>query len=484
MRLAQVIRDRLPEGSFIKNVLTLMTGTVFAQVLLVLLAPILTRLYDPEAFGVFSLYTSIVGFLTVIACLRYERAIVLPEKDKDAANLLGLSMLICFTIAVTTIILVAVWGQNITNLLGSPGLAFWLWFLPLSVIGAGGFLAFNYWSTRRKQFKRLAFRQVTYSSVMLFAQIGSGMIWHPGAGGLISGHIVGQLAATGRLAWQIFRDEGWEILSSISRHSMKHVLCRYRRFPLYDTWSGLLNTASGLLPALLLAYFFNPVIVGFYALGQRVLALPMGVIGSAVAQAFFPRATEARRAGELDRVTRDMFKGLLDFGAVPIILIAIVAPELFSLVFGIEWYTAGEYVRWLSIWCLFQFISSPISTVYFVLERQRALLFFNITLLSMGLLALVTGGMQRNALLTIKLLGLSGVIMYIYFSFKIMLMSGNSLRNTIFVLAEAIFKAVPYIVPLLLYVVFFGDPIISVIIAIIIGIVFVFMKAKKLMEQN
>ena len=139
--------------------------------MLVLLAPILTRLYDPEAFGVFSLYTSIVGFLAVIACLRYENAIVLPEKDEDAANLLALSMLICFSMAVITIIIVAVCGQDIAELLGSPGLAFWLWFLPLSVIGAGGFLAFNYWSTRRKQFKRLAFRQMTYSSVMLFTQI-------------------------------------------------------------------------------------------------------------------------------------------------------------------------------------------------------------------------------------------------------------------------------------------------------------------------
>ena len=310
------------------------------------------------------------------------------------------------------------------------------------------------------------------------------MKWHPGAGGLISGHIVGQLAATGRLAWQIFRDEGRIILSSLSRHSMEHMLSRYRRFPLYDIWSGLLNTTSGLLPALLLAYFFNPVVVGFYALGQRVLALPMGVIGSAVAQAFFPRATEARRTGELDRVTRDMFRGLLNFGAVPIILIAIVAPELFSLVFGDEWYTAGEYVRWLSIWCLFQFISSPISTVYFVLERQRALLFFNITLLSMGLLALVIGGMQGNALLTIKLFGLSGVIMYVYFSFKIMLMSGNSLRKTIMVLTEAVLKAIPYIVPLTVYLVFHGDPIVSTIIAIITGIVFICMKARILIWQN
>src|SRR5690606_2170109 len=102
----------------------------------------------------------------------------------------------------------------------------------------------------------------------------------------------------------------------------------------------------------------------------------------------------------------------------------------------------------------------------------------------MGLLALVIGGMQGNALLTIKLFGLSGIIMYVYFSFKIMLMSGNSLRSTIMVITEAVFKAIPYIVPLLVYVVFVGDPIVSTIIAIITGIIFGCMKANPLLWKN
>ncbi|NLV16845.1 MAG: oligosaccharide flippase family protein [Syntrophomonadaceae bacterium] len=480
----QKIRERLPEGSFIKNVLTLMTGTVFAQALLILLAPILTRLYDPEAFGVFALYTSIVGFFSVIACLRYECAIVLPEKDEDAANLLSLSLLICLVGGVIAFILMALWRQNIAELLGSPPLTFWLWFLPLSIIVAGGFQAFNYWSTRRKQFKRLALRQVTNSTVMLFTQIGTGAIGQPGAGGLISGHIIGQLAATGRLAGQIFREEGREILSSINRKSMGQMLSRYRRFPLYDSWSGLLNTASALVPALILAYFFNPVIVGFYALGQRVLALPMGVIGNAVAQAFFPRAAEAGRTGDLNRVTLDMFRGLLSLGVVPIFLIAMVAPQLFALVFGNEWYTAGEYVRWLSMWSLFKFISSPISTLYFVLERQSALLFFNIALLLTGLIALVVGGTQGDALLTIQLFGISGVIMYAYFSLRIMTMSGNGMKKTLMVFIKAIAAAIPYITPLLAYMILVGDPKISVIIAIVTGMVFCGIKARTLTRQN
>src|SRR5690554_6729775 len=154
------LTSKLPPGSFIRNVVTLMTGTTFAQALMILVAPILTRLYSPEDFGVFALYTSILGIIAVVACWRYELAIVLPEKDEDAANLLVLSICICFGMAVLTLILVALFRNPLASLFGVPKLAPWLWFMPLSLIATGLFQAFNYWSTRRRQFRRLAIRQI------------------------------------------------------------------------------------------------------------------------------------------------------------------------------------------------------------------------------------------------------------------------------------------------------------------------------------
>ena len=262
-KIKQLIRKKLPAGSFARNVVTLMTGTTFAQALMILVAPILTRLYTPEDFGVFALYTSVLGILAVVSCWRYELAIVLPEKDEDAANLLVLSILICFSMAALTLLLVALFRTTLANLLGAPELAPWLWFMPLSLIAAGLFQVFNYWSTRRKQFKRLAVRQITQSTVISATQIGTGALYPTvNAGGLIGGAILGQLTATGRLAWQIGRDEGPKIRGAFNKLNMKQMLIRYKDFPLYSSWSGFLNTASAMLPALLLGYFFNPAVVG------------------------------------------------------------------------------------------------------------------------------------------------------------------------------------------------------------------------------
>lgn len=468
------LNNKLPAGSFIRNVVTLMTGTTFAQALLILIAPILTRLYSPEDFGVFALYTSVLGILAVIACFRYELAIVLPEKDEDAANILALSIIICTSLSLIFFAPVALFKNQLSSLLGAPDLAFWLWFMPLSLLVAGLFQAFNYWSTRRKQFKRLAVRQITQSSVTAVTQISAGATSNIGAAGLIGGHIAGQAVATGRLAGQIWKDEGKQLTSYISKKELKRMLFRYKDFPLYSSWSGILNTASIMMPALLLGYFFTPVVVGFYALGHRVLNTPMSVIGGAVAQVFFPRATEARRIGELDRITFDIFKQLLSIGLVPILLITIVAPELFAIVFGAEWYVAGEYVRWLSLWILFQFISSPISTLYFVLDKQKSLLFFNIVLLSTRMAILVIGGMVGDPLLTIKLLGISGALTYLFLCVYILNMVQISLLKILKYFIKIFIEAIPFVLIPVVTLFINENSLIFVLSAILAGVFFLF----------
>jgi O-antigen/teichoic acid export membrane protein len=50
---------------------------------------------------------------------------------------------------------------------------------------------------------------------------------------------------------------------------------RYRKFPLLDSWSSLLNAISWQLPTFILSAFFSAKVVGYYALGMNVLQLPM-----------------------------------------------------------------------------------------------------------------------------------------------------------------------------------------------------------------
>jgi lipopolysaccharide exporter len=80
-------------SAFAADVFKLVTGTTLAQAVAVLASPLLTRLYGPEAFGFLALFISITSILGVVACMRYELAIMLPQDDREAANLLALSLL-------------------------------------------------------------------------------------------------------------------------------------------------------------------------------------------------------------------------------------------------------------------------------------------------------------------------------------------------------------------------------------------------------
>ena len=78
-------------SEYSKNVLTLLSGTVIAQALPILFAPVLTRIFSPEEFAVYGVYIAVVMFCTVLSSGRYELAIILPEDDEKAINLLSLS---------------------------------------------------------------------------------------------------------------------------------------------------------------------------------------------------------------------------------------------------------------------------------------------------------------------------------------------------------------------------------------------------------
>jgi O-antigen/teichoic acid export membrane protein len=80
---------------FVKNVLTLITGSALSQIIIYASILLLTRLFSTEIFGIYILFSSATLILKPLATLQYEFAIVLPKKDEDAINLLGFSTTYC-----------------------------------------------------------------------------------------------------------------------------------------------------------------------------------------------------------------------------------------------------------------------------------------------------------------------------------------------------------------------------------------------------
>jgi lipopolysaccharide exporter len=404
------IKDK--KSHFLSDVLILVTGTSIAQIIIIIASPIITRLYSPEAFGVFALVISITSIIGVLASMRYEYAIMLPDSDEDAANLaVGCILLVCL---ISGLCIPVIWfGQNIIiTYLNAQELGLYLWLVPIIVFFSGIFTVLSYWNTRSRNFRRLSNAQVSQSVASTGTQIGAGYAGYTSGGSLIAASIIGLGVATTMLWGQIWRDNKTLLKKFIGWEKIIQGFDRYKNFPKYSTLSSLLNTLSWQLPVLLLGAFFSPIISGYYALGMRTLQFPMNFIGNALFQVSFQRAAEAKDKDSISSLVENVFHILLIIGMVPILILALIGADFFSVVFGAQWREAGVYVQILSVWMLFWFLSSPLSMIFDVLEKQALDLKLNIVLLVTRIMSLVIGGLYGGPILALILFSFTGVLAY------------------------------------------------------------------------
>ena len=173
------------QSSFRGDVLRLASGTGIAQAIGILAAPIVARLYAPDAYGIAATFVSIVAIVGVVACLRYELSIVLPDNDRDAVNLFAISLLAAALVA--TVIAAGAWfGRDlIVRLLPIPEIAPFMWLVPVAIFVQGAFMALNYWNSRTRHFARLSVAQVSSSAVTTSAQLGAGATGFATGGSMI-----------------------------------------------------------------------------------------------------------------------------------------------------------------------------------------------------------------------------------------------------------------------------------------------------------
>lgn len=80
----QLLDAKSDKKAFGKDVGKLVSGTVVAQVVGIILIPIITRVFSPEIYGLATIFISIVSILTVVSRLRYELAILLPKGEEKS----------------------------------------------------------------------------------------------------------------------------------------------------------------------------------------------------------------------------------------------------------------------------------------------------------------------------------------------------------------------------------------------------------------
>lgn len=420
-RIMSLLRRLLPTDRFVRRVSVLVGGTAGAQIIMVLAAPVLTRFYSPADFGLLAVFVSLLSLVTVVAALRYEQAIPLPDDDNEAAALLVISLLAASIVTGFSAVPVFFYRSEIARLLNVPALADYLFLVPLGALFAAVYSMLNNWALRMKAFTPIAKTKVSQAVVTVAIQIGAAPL---GPGALLAGQVAGQTAGSLSLFMRVLRPH-WHLIRNVKWGDIVLVGRRYIKFPIFSTWSAVFNTAGSQLPSLLFAFLFSPAAAGIYILANRVLSMPMQFLGQAIAHVFYSGAAQAHRDGNLGALVGRVHRRLAHIGMPPILILLIAGPDVFGQVFGAQWRESGLFAQWLAPWLYLVFITSPLTSVVLVLERQGAGMAFQALLLLVRVAAIAAGAWMDDLTTAVALFAIGSAGCWLFYLVWVMRAAGN-----------------------------------------------------------
>jgi O-antigen/teichoic acid export membrane protein len=376
----------LLRSELLRSATVLITGTLLAQMISILLQPLLRRLFSPEDFGVYTVYISLVGILIIISAFRYDDAIVLPKNDKESANLVCLSLVFNLVINSLILIVLLLAGNKMIHFLNLPAdfSASMLLFIP-----AGAFLfslcgTLNAWLIRRKKYVGISANKLIRRSTEGISQLGMAAIKIPN--GLIYSDLLGQGVNVAAVAFQTARN-GLN-LKLVSLTKLKYVLRKYAEFPKYNLVPALMSTCSYLLPPIFINKYFSAESAGFFDLSKLVLSIPLAFIAASLTSVLLQKISE--KYNRKESFIHELKPVILIVGLIAageILLITFLGKDIFRIAFGKQWIMSGSISR-IMVWSFaMNFIVASFSNIFVAMRRIKTYslwqLFYFLAILSL-----------------------------------------------------------------------------------------------------
>ncbi|MBN1199458.1 MAG: oligosaccharide flippase family protein [Bacteroidales bacterium] len=384
---------------FLRDISKLVAGAGIGQAISLAIAPMLTRLYSPTDFGVYTFFISIAGGFGLIATLRYEMAIILQKRQTEAIGMTVLSFVITFLIASILMIGIIILILFFPKISGEGVMRQLIYFLPLLVllIGAGNIL--QHWFNRQRKYSMIAIGKVINSlgnngGMLVLGILGMG-VW-----GLVGGFIFGMsLFVLFFLLLFIFTDR--YVLNDLRISSFPPLIKKHRDLPLANSPQVVLEMLQSYGVIYLAKFFFDTAVVGWYSLAMRIMQAPLILIGSSISQVLYKDAAEQyKTTGQIHDIVWKTLK-LSALIALPVLLVLFIAgPWLFELIFGEIWRVSGMYVRILAPWMFFDFIRYSISQIPLIVKRTRSMFYISMAGNGLMILSMCAGGLYFKDVMT------------------------------------------------------------------------------------
>lgn len=323
--------------------LSLLAGAIMTFIAL----PVLTRLYSVADFGAYGIALAIVSVLSTVANLRLDQALLVAE-EQDKKSLIFEGAVFSTSIAIISGIVIS-----------------FLFNIEMAFAVATGVLAntliqslYNYQFSAHKEYF-CAGLNIFRSAIVVAVQLSLPLIMQIS---LVNSYNVSSIIMIVAVLIYVLKHQ----LYQVSWQAFKN----YKDFIYSNTPHALLNSFSHNLPYYVVSHFVGMQAMGFYAIVERTLRVPINLISQTLRQ-FFIRKFKTTDSNH------NVLKAsvLLSLVSLPLFAIFFILPEsVYLWIFGSEWVGISSYFQILALgyWAIF---CNPPSSAFLIAKRNSQVLF-------------------------------------------------------------------------------------------------------------
>lgn len=382
------------------NTLKMSSSNVVMYLLPLLVTPILSRLYSPEDFGEWGVFSSFITITTLALFGGFENAIVKVEAEK-LSNLIKLCI-ICSTSVIIIIAIIFLLGQDegwaffqnfpTTQLL----FAYFLAYIPYTI----GFNLCNRFSL----YTTLSLNNILQGSCQAFIRIITALIGITTFNGLILGTTIALYISAFFLTLNIKAKKDKHNKEKFNHKKIKQLIIEYKKFPLFDAPSSILSFATFNLPTIILAEYFNKATIGCFSIILQLLLLPMSLIGSAMGKVYYQEICQQQideNDSNLTTITKKIFNIAALISILPLLVLSCGGDKLIVMFLGNRWTTAGSIAICLSLWSFPTILTQPLLPIFRYKSKQDSLFCFDLIYFIFGIGGILIGCILHRSIMTI-----------------------------------------------------------------------------------
>ena len=379
------------KNHFLKNVLTIFSGTTIAQIINLSAIIILQRyFYSPEEYAPFRLFFEFAAVFSSISALRLESGLILERVDRRALSLLRICLRYSLIISLIGGITFTFYFINEIKVFQYEWLLLVL--MPFAIFANGIIQISRQFFTRSKHFLTITTSRVIHSTTGSISQIITGLL-NFNFIGLIVGRIIGLFSCNLNYVRKYFQNYGW---IKKNKELEKELVQKHKKFIWFSSPGVFVGNSINLITLIFFTHYYGEQFSGLLAAAIQYLGLLIMMFSSSFAQVYYNEIAQIKDSNKLLKSYTYWLKRLLMMTLLGWIILVFTPSSLLTMILGEKWAGLMDTIKIISPWMAVMFVASSLSYVFIRLGKQKEVFFFDLFHLVIILIGMFVGHFFLN----------------------------------------------------------------------------------------